>query len=149
MSLSRALVGGVVLVVASLSLSACGSQSASTALKSWAASANLATNNAQLIADARSALSVLRDAHAGAAQLHTVCAVLDVESLQAYAALPSPDDQTTHLLSRAYTALGDGANACFGAAHSSSKRRGAIAYLNRAGAAFSEAQARLSALGAA
>lgn len=135
------------LVVASLSLSACGSVSASTALKKWVSSANLTLNDAQLISDARHALTALQDTHSTAAQLHTVCAVLDYETLQAYASMPSPDNQTTQLLTAAYTDLGDGANECYVAANSSAKRAAAAAYLHRAGAAFSEVRARLSALG--
>jgi type II secretory pathway component PulJ len=135
------------LLVASLSLSSCGSVSASSALKNWTTSANLMSNDAQLSSDARHVLTALKDARTTATQLHTVCAVLDYETLQAYASLPSPDDQTTQLLTSAYTNLGDGANECYEAAHSSAKRATAAAYLHRAGAAFSEAQARLSALG--
>ncbi|HEY5120978.1 MAG TPA: hypothetical protein VII84_05340, partial [Acidimicrobiales bacterium] len=133
------------LVAASLSLSACGSVSASTALANWATSANLKNNIAQLSADARHVLTTLADTRATAGQLHTVCAVLDLETLQANAALPTPDSQMTQLLSDAYTSLGDGANECYVAAHSSAKRAAAAAYLHRAGAAFSEVQARLSA----
>ncbi len=144
----RAGATAALLLAASVSLSACGSQIASSALKKWVSSANLVRNDAQLVSDARAALAVLGDAHSTAAQLHTVCAVLDFESLQAYASLPSPDEQTTQLLTSAYTALGDGANACFEAAHSPAKRAAAVDYLHRGGAAFSEARARLSALGA-
>ena len=130
----------------SLALSACGSVSASTALSTWAANSNLSSNSAQLVLDARHALSALGDTRSTAAELHTVCAVLDLETLQANAALPAPDAQTTSLLSAAYTDLGDGANVCYQAAHSSSKRRRAIDYLRRAGAELAEAQARVSAL---
>ena len=136
------------LVVASLSLSACGSESANTALKKWTTSANLTANDAQLTLDARHALTALEDTLTTATQLHTVCAVLDYETLQAYASLPSPDNQTTQLLTIAYTDLGDGANECYVAAESAAKRAAAAAYLHRAGAALSEAQARLNALGA-
>ena len=134
------------LVSASLALSACGSQSAGTALTNWAKSSNLSSNAAQLVSDARHALSALGDPRTTAAQLHTVCAVLDLETLQANAALPTPDAQTTALLSAAYTDLGDGANECYLAAHSTAKRVRASAYLRRAGAELSEAQARVSAL---
>jgi hypothetical protein len=137
------------LVTASLCLSACGSVSASSALQKWVTSANLAVNNAQLIADARHSLTAIKDEHTTAAQLHTVCAVLDFETLQAYASLPSPDNQITHLLTAAYTNLGDGANECYAAATSPAKRAAAASYLHRAGAVFSEVQARLSALGVA
>lgn len=136
----------VLLVGASLALSACGTQSAGHALSDWATSSNLSANSAQLVRDARHALSALADPHTTAAQLHTVCAVLDLESLQAYAALPTPDPQTTALLSSAYTDLGDGANECYGAARSTSKRARAATFLRRAGAELSEAHARVNAL---
>ncbi|MBW4030095.1 MAG: hypothetical protein HIU57_05370 [Acidobacteria bacterium] len=142
---SRPLVA-ILLVGSSLALSACGTQSAGTALTNWAKSSNLTTNSAQLVSVARHALLALKDPRTTAAQLHTVCAVLDVEALQAYAALPTPDAQTTQLLTAVYTDLGDGANECYLAAHSTSKRDRASAYLRRAGAELSEAQARVSAL---
>ena len=121
--------------------------SASAALKKWAASANVVRNDAQLAADAGHSLSALRDDRSSRDQLRTVCAILDYESLQAYASLPTPDDQTTQLLTTAYTQLGDGANECYVAAASALKRTRAAAYIVRAGASLSEAQARMSALG--
>lgn len=134
------------MVGASLALAACGSVGAGTALANWATSSNLTRNSAQLVLDARKVLGELGDAHSSAAQLHTVCAVLDLEALQANAALPTPDNQTTALLSAAYTDLGDGANECYHAAASSLKRARAAAFLRRAGAELSEAQARVSAV---
>lgn len=134
------------MAAASLALAACGSVSAGTALTEWAKSSNLTINSAQLVLDARKVLVELDDAHSSAAQLHTVCAVLDLEALQANAALPTPDDQTTTLLSGAYTNLGDGANVCYHAAASPARRDRAAAFLRRAGAQLSEAQARVSAL---
>ena len=137
----------VVVALSSLSFSACGTVSASVALKKWAASANVVRNDAQLATDARHALTVLHDARSTTGQLRTVCAILDYESLQAYASLPTPDDQTTQLLNTAYTQLGDGANECYAAASSTLKRTRAVSYLLQAGAAFSEAQARMNTLG--
>ena len=134
------------LVAASLALAACGSVSPSAALRKWAAGANLTSNSAQLTLDARHVLSALHDVHSTGAQLHTVCAVLDLETLQANSALPTPDAQTTSLLSAAYTDLGDGANECYGARGSVAKRNKAAAFLQRAGAELSEAQARVSTL---
>ena len=132
----------------SLALAACGSVSASTALANWAKGSNLTHNSAQLALDARHVLSALHDVRSSATQLHTVCAVLDLETLQANSALPTPDAQTTSLLSAAYTDLGDGANECYGAAASVTKRARAAAFLHRAGAELSEAQARVTALAA-
>lgn len=135
------------LVGGSLALSACGSVSASTALANWATSSNLTSNSAQLTLDARHVLSALATANTTPAQLHTVCGVLDLETLQANSALPTPDSQTTSLLSAAYTDLGDGANECYVAAASSIKRARAAAYLHRAGSELSEALARVAAVG--
>jgi hypothetical protein len=136
----------VALASASLALAACGSVSAGAALKSWSTSSNLTTNSAQLVLDARHVLSALDDVHSTPAQLHTVCAVLDLETLQANSALPAPDNQTTTLLSAAYTDLGDGANECYIAGASPLKRAKAAAFLKRGGAELSEAQARVTAL---
>ena len=147
MSLRHAL-APTVLLSASLVLAACGSVSASTAMANWTKSSNLTSNSAQLALDARHVLIALSDVHSTAAQLHTVCAVLDLETLQANSALPTPDTQTTSLLSAAYTDLGDGANECYAAAGSALKRAKAAAFLHRAGAELSEAQARVTALGA-
>lgn len=135
--------------MASVTLSACGSVSASAALGKWASSANVVRNDAQLTADARHALTALRDVRTRSPELRTVCAVLDYESLQAYASLPTPDDQTTQLLTTAYTDLGSGANECYRAAASTARRARAVADIDRAGAAFSEARARMSVLGVA
>jgi len=141
----RAVTGGICLT-ASLTLAACGSLSATDALTKWTTSSNLSRNAAQLVLDARHVLRALDTPSSTAAQLHTVCAVLDLETLQANSALPSPDSQTTSLLSAAYTDLGDGANECYVAAASPAKRARAAAYLHRAGAELSEAQARVKAL---
>jgi hypothetical protein len=130
--------------LASLALAACGSVSASTALSHWTTSSNLTGSLAQLTLDARHAVSALRTATTSAAQLHTVCAVLDLETLQANASLPSPDAQATALLSSAYTDLGSGANECYKAAASKAQRNIAVNYLIRAGAEISEAQARVA-----
>lgn len=131
---------------ATLTLAACGSLSPSAALGNWAKSADLAANSARLGIDARHVLVVLSHAHSTSAQLHTVCAVLDLETLQANSALPTPDAQTTNLLSAAYTELGDGANVCYHARGSVLKRGQATNFLHRAGAKLSEAMARVSAL---
>jgi hypothetical protein len=134
------------LVAASLALAACGSESPSAALRNWAANANLTRNSAQLTLDARHVLSALNDVHSTGAQLRTVCGVLDLETLQANSALPTPDAQTTSLLSTAYTDLGDGANECYVALGSVAKRDRAVAFLQRAGAKLSQAQVRVSTL---
>ncbi len=132
-----------ILVLGSLTLAACGTVSASTALGRWTKSSDLTSAVAQLTSDARHALTELELTSASTKELHTVCSVLDFETLQANASLPTPDTQTTNLLSAAYTDLGSGANECYAAGPSPSKRRLAITYLRRAGAELAEAEARV------
>ena len=139
----------VAITVASLALGACGTQSATSALTDWTTSSNLAGALSQLTLDARHVLSALEDPASSGVQLHTVCAVLYLETLQANSSLPTPDAQTTALLSGAYTDLGAAANQCYVAGASPSKRRRAMGYLHAAGAKLSEAQARVSAVTAA
>jgi hypothetical protein len=134
------------LVLSALVLSACGTQSPSAAMRKWSTSSNLPSAITQLTSDARHALSALDDPRITTKQLHTVCAVLDFETLQANASLPTPDTQTTTLLSAAYTDLGDGANVCYAAASSARNRGRATAYLHRAGAELAEARARVDSL---
>lgn len=135
-----------VLVLGSLVLAACGTVSASTALGRWVTSSNLPGALAQLKLDARHAVTELTAKSSSTKLSHTVCSVLYVETSQANAALPTPDTQTTKLLSAAYTDLGSGANECYAAGSSPTKRAVAIGYLRRAGAEMAEAQARVSAI---
>lgn len=114
-----------------------------SATKVWVNDSKFASASTSLLTDARHSASALRDTASTANALHTVCAVLDLESLQANASLPTPDDQSTSLLSKAYTAFGDGANECYVAAHVQAKRDRAIASLERGVAYLSEARARI------
>ncbi len=133
-------------VLASLALAACGSISASTALSRWSKNSDLPSTISSLTLDARHALTVLERAHSTALQLHTVCAVLDLETVQANAALPTPDTQTTNLLSAGYTDLGSGANECYVSQGSPAKQAKAENYLHHAGSELAEAQARVNAV---
>jgi len=136
------------ITLAAVLLAACGTVSPTTAMKNWTASSNLRANAAQLVLDARHALATLDQPRSTVAQLHTVCAVLNLETLQANSALPTPDAQTTSLLAGAYNDLGAGANACYRSAASEARRQTARTYLRRAGALLSEALARVATLGA-
>ncbi len=131
------------LLVAGLLVSACGTVSAASALRSWVSQSSFHSAVASLRGDAVHSAKVLRDARASTNELHTVCAVLDVETLQANAALPTPDDQATALLAKAYNNFGAGANECFHAANSASRRAQAVASLEVAVSALSEATARV------
>jgi sirohydrochlorin ferrochelatase len=63
--------------------------------------------------------------------LHLVCGVLVTDTEAANASLPTPDAQSTRLLSRAYTDIGAGANICYGAGSSTSRRNSALARLRK------------------
>jgi hypothetical protein len=79
----------------------------------------------------------------GTKDLHTVCGVLLVDIESANASLPTPDRQTTTLLSSAYTNLGAAANECYNAGPSPAKRLVALSSMAKGLAALSEATARI------
>jgi hypothetical protein len=133
------------LLVSGMLLAACGTVSASSALRTWVKDSGFHSAVSTLRTDARKSAAQLRNASATANDLHTVCGVMDLEAQQANASLPTPDDQATSLLSRAYDALGAGATECYGASPSASARATAIATLERAIALLSEASARIDA----
>jgi len=132
------------LLVAGVLFSACGTVSASSALRTWVHQSSFHSAVTSLRSDAVHSASVLRDSATTANQLHTVCAVLDFETLQANAALPTPDDQATSLLSKAYNNFGAGANECYHAGANARRRATAIASLEIAVGALSEATARVA-----
>jgi len=119
----------VALLLAGLVLASCGTQSASTAVASWLRTSNFHVNAAQLRHDAHEAAVGLRTTSTTTKELHTVCAVLSVDTLAANAALPTPDAQLSADLAAAYNALGNGASECYIAGHSRAKRARALAYL--------------------
>ncbi len=114
------------LVVAGLLLSSCGTQSAATAVRSWLQNSNFTTNAEQLRRDAHQAALALRNSATSAKDLHTVCAVLSVDTLAANAALPTPDAQLSTDLAAAYNALGGAANVCYQAGASTTQRTRAL-----------------------
>ncbi len=129
------------LALAGLALGACGHVSSASALHQWSQQSAFDSAVRTLRGDARHAATTLRSSST-LAQLHTVCAVLLVDVQAANAALPTPDAQTTRLLSRAYEDLGAGANRCYGAT-SGSRRQAALEALGRGAGELSEAQARV------
>ena len=133
------------LLVAGLLVSACGTVSAASALRTWVTQSSFHSAVGSLRSDAVHSATALRDAGASSKELHTVCGVLDFETLQANAALPTPDDQATNLLAKAYNNFGAGANECYHAANSASLRAKSIASLELAVSALSEATARIDA----
>jgi hypothetical protein len=134
------------LLLAGLLLSACGSISASTAMTKWVSESSYAANNHTLLNDARHSANALRNAAMTNLDLHTVCAVLYLETDQANSALPTPDRQTTSLLGKAYNNLGAGANVCYDAANSVTQRSRALAYLTKGVAQLSEASALITSI---
>lgn len=140
--MKRRLIG---LLAAGLLLAACGSVSAASALRSWVSQSAFARGSATLHRDALHAATTLRTASASAFQLHTVCAVLLVDSESANASLPTPDDQTTTLLGKAYDLLGSGANVCYHAGSNAAHRTQALSLLEAGSARLAQANLRISA----
>jgi len=133
---------------AGLLLGACSTTSAPSALAQWVSQSNLSHAVTVLRGDARHAATALRSPASTAGDLHTVCGVLLVDAQSANASLPTPDNQATILLSRAYTQFGAGANQCYWASSNAPARRHALASLQRAIATLSEATARITAASA-
>ncbi|MFI5036409.1 MAG: hypothetical protein ACHQFZ_09430 [Acidimicrobiales bacterium] len=133
------------LLTAGLVLSACGTQSPASAMRAWVTQSAFHTAVATLRSDAGRAVTALRDASTAPNVLHTVCGVLDVDALSANASLPTPDDQATALLGRAYGAFGSGAAICYTAASSAAARVRAVAEVQRAARILAEASARVAA----
>jgi len=133
-----------VLLGAGLVLSACGSISASQAMTNWATQSGFVANAKSLTTDAKHSALALRDPSTSSASLRTVCAVLDLETEQANAALPTPDSQSTNLLSKALNTLGAGAVECYGASSNVAKRARALRSLSSGAAYLAEAAARVA-----
>jgi hypothetical protein len=136
----------VVLLAAGLLLSACGSQSMSAAMKSWARQGttyNYVTTNNQLITDATHSAKALRTKGETNDQLHLVCGVLDYDTDNANSFLPAPDKVASALLNKAYGNLGAGATTCYVAGTSAAKRARALSYLSLGVGQLNEAYARI------
>lgn len=132
------------LLVAGLLLSACGSQSAVSAMRSWVTQSDFRTSTVTLSTDAHHAALALREPRSAPNELHTVCAVLLMNSEQANASLLTPDKQANNLASTAYTDLGAGANECYRAGSSALVRARALTLISRGMAALSEASVRIN-----
>ncbi len=130
-------------VVAGLLLSACGTVSAVSAMRTWVDQSNFHSSMKTLTTDVRHSASALRDVTTSSASLHTVCAVLLVDTESANASLPTPDNQSTALLSRAYTSIGAGANQCYKAGADPLARAAAIASLAKGLSVLAEATVRV------
>jgi hypothetical protein len=112
-------------------------------MRSWVTQSAFSSAVSTMRSDARRAVTQLRNASTGPNVLHTVCGVLNVDALSANSSLPTPDDQATTLLGRAYGAFGSGAALCYRAANDALTRTRAIDELERAVATLAEARARV------
>jgi hypothetical protein len=133
-----------VLVIAGLCLAACGTQSMASAMQNWVNQSAFRQNMPVLLKDVRHSATQLRRGGPAGNNLHTVCAVLDVDTESANASLPTPDAQATNLLSKAYDDFGAGANRCYDANSSTNARAAALTWLSRGVALLSEATARIN-----
>lgn len=135
-----------VLVAAGLTLAACGATvSAPTALRDWVSQSGYHGTSRALLEDARHAVRALEESTTSPKELHLVCGVLLYDTESANASLPTPDQQATTLLSRAYTDLGAGAHQCYDAGTNHARRVAALGSLRAGGAAIVEATARIAA----
>lgn len=119
----------VVFALAALLLAACGSISNAQKAAAWIQQSSFTSSKATLLKDATNASSALSNVRLSTNSLHTVCGVLLVDVEAANSALPTPDQQASSLLSKAYNAMGDGANTCYKAGTSTALRSRAKAYL--------------------
>jgi hypothetical protein len=131
------------LLVAGLVLSACGTQSEAKAMSGWVKQSEFHANTMTLMADVHHSATALEDPSSSAHELHLVCGVLVTDTEEANASLPTPDTQSTSLLSRAYTDIGAGANTCFGAGANAVVRTNALGYLQKGLGELSEAVLRV------
>jgi hypothetical protein len=113
-------------------------------MTNWATQNGYVANTKTLTTDAKHAALALRDPSTSSASLHTVCAVLDLETEQENAALPTPDNQSTNLISKALDDLGAGAVECYGASSNVAKRAKALASLSSGVGYLAEASARVA-----
>ena len=131
------------LLVGGLLLSACCTQSMSTAMRSWTKESTYGANNKAVLSDVQHSARALRTPSEGTNDLHTVCGVLLYESEEANAALPTPDHLVNSLLSAAYGNLGAGANVCYKSGSDSAKRTKALNLLSKGVGQLAEASARI------
>ncbi len=132
------------LLLAGVVLSGCGTVSASSAMSGWTSKNSFIATSRTLRVDAAHSVRALNDSTSTAVVLHTVCGVLYYDSLSANDDLPTPDQQATTLLSKAYGNLGAGATECYGAATNAAVRSRSLSLLERGAAQLAEARARVA-----
>jgi hypothetical protein len=104
------------------------------------------SNATSLYQDVKNSAKDLRNHSLTSNDLHTFCNVLFVDDGSMQSSLPTPDQQATHLLNRAYRDFATAAVECYSANVVPADRTRALAMLSNGAAAFSEARVRVSAL---
>lgn len=127
-----------------LVLAACGTISPAQAMHSWTSQSNFDRNVKVVLADARHAATALLNSSTRANDLHTVCAVLLFDDTTLNASLPTPDNQASALLAKAYGDVGAGANECYKVQVSQSGRAKALANIRKGVGLLSEGTARVA-----
>ncbi len=132
------------LLLCGVVLSGCGTITLNAAMSNWVKQSNFSENLKTVVHDAKVTIKDLGDPALGVNDLHTVCGVFltDVES--ANASLPTPDTQSSNLLSSAYTDLGGAANQCYKAGVNPALRAQAASLLTKGLATLSAATVRIS-----
>lgn len=113
-------------------------------MRTWVKQSSFETNVKLVLGDARHSASALAEPSTGANDLHTVCGVLLLQDEELNASLPTPDDQASALLAKAYGDIGAGANICYEVQTSSSGRAKALAQIRKGVALLSEGTARIA-----
>jgi hypothetical protein len=133
-----------VLLLCGVVLSGCGTITLNAAMSNWVKQSNFPSALQTLVHDGKNTLKDLGNPALGVNDLHTVCGVFltDVES--ANASLPTPDSQSTNLLSSAYTNLGGAANQCYKAGTDPQLRAAAAALLTKGLATLSAGSIRIT-----
>ena len=134
----------IALLFCGVVLSACGTISLNSAMSDWVKQSNFTTNLKLLVHDAKVSIKDLGDPAFGVNDLHTVCGVFLTDVQSANASLPTPDSQSTNLLSSAYTNLGGGANQCYKAGMNPQLRAEAVSLLTKGLATLSAATVRIT-----
>lgn len=132
------------LLCVGLLLAACGTISPAKAMQSWVTQSNFNKNVKIVISDARHSATALENPLTGANDLHTVCAVLLFDDMTANASLPTPDNQASALLAKAYGDIGAGANECYKVEAGQAGRARALATIRKGVGLLSEGTARVA-----
>jgi len=134
------------LLAAGVLLCACGTVSASKAMSGWVKQSGFTSNATSLYQDVKNSAKDLRNHSLTSNDLHTFCNVLFVDDGSMQSSLPTPDQQATHLLNKAYRDFATAAVECYSANAVPADRTRALTMLSDGAAAFAEARVRVSAL---